>query len=306
MHLGIFGSTGFIGRHLVRALAARNVRISLYNRRPWGPLPTGVTEQVGALDDFDRMKSVLKSAEGVFYLVWNGYPHSETRSVGPGPGTNVYTAASVLEQVAQRRGRRIVFLSSGGTVYGEPSYLPIDEGHPTNPISAYGVEKLAVENHLLHMSKSLSVQAVVVRPSTVFGPGQRPGRGQGLITTAMDRLRRGEYIDVWGSGSEVRDYLFIDDLVRALILVMERDPGPPVVNIGSERGLPVSQVLGCIAKTTGIEPLVRRHDAPANAVRSNVLSCALAHRVLGWWPVIPFEEGLAKTWEWIRNGQVQK
>ena len=101
MHLMVFGSTGFIGRHLVRALAARKFQVSVYNRRSWGQLPPGVTEHVGSLDDTARLKPVLRSADGLFYLVWIGYPHSGIRGPHVGSRTNVETATSLFELAAQ-------------------------------------------------------------------------------------------------------------------------------------------------------------------------------------------------------------
>jgi UDP-glucose 4-epimerase len=302
MRVVVLGGTGFIGRHLVRALAARGLAVSLYSRRPWGLLPAGVTEHLGAIDDFDRMDPLFRSAGGLVYLAWCGFPHGGGAPPEEAARPNVETARSVFDRAARAGMRRIVFISSGGTVYGEPLTLPVSEAHPTNPVSAYGTEKLAVENHLLLLARGRPAWAVVLRPSTVFGPGQRPGRGQGLITTAMDRLRRGDPVDVWGSGEEVRDYLYVDDLVRALVLALETESPPDVLNIGSETGYTVSEVLRRLARVTGVEPIVRRHPAPPGAVRKSVLNCARARESLGWRPQVPLDRGLEETWQWVRRG----
>src|SRR5262249_18386186 len=137
--------------------------------------------------------------------------------------SNVVASARWLSRLSETNIKRLIYFSSGGTVYGVPQTDPIDENHPTDPISSYGITKLAIEKYVSMYCGMFGVSYTIVRPSNVYGEGQRLNIGQGVIGVMADRTLRGEALEVWGTGENLRDYLHVDDLVHATMLLLDYD-----------------------------------------------------------------------------------
>ena len=196
---------------------------------------------------------------------------------------------------------RHIFLSSGGTVYGDQGDRPLDEDAPTQPISPYGITKLASE-HYAAMYRRLGVPSLIVRPSNIFGPGQAPFRGQGLVATAFGAAMRGQPLTLYGDGSQRRDYLFVDDFCTGLDAVLARGEIGEAYNLGRGTATATADLLAAIGNITARDgyPLVVT-DAAARPfdVTSNLLDISRIKNKLGWRPHIGLEDGLERTWRWI-------
>jgi UDP-glucose 4-epimerase len=197
--------------------------------------------------------------------------------------------------------RKVVFSSSGGTVYGVPTRLPVDESHPTLPITSYGVHKLTIEKYL-HLNHALhGLDYCVLRIANAYGERQRTETAQGAVSVFLERILRGQPLEVWGDGSVVRDYVYVADIVRAFIATLG-DPGEArIFHIGAGAGVSLAQLIEAIGAVVGRPPAVeytpgRRFDVPAS-----VLDCSLARRVLGWQASTPLAEGLRRTYDWMRR-----
>jgi UDP-glucose 4-epimerase len=193
----------------------------------------------------------------------------------------------------------VIFASSGGTVYGRPQSVPIDEQHPTNPVSAYGVGKLAIEKflHLYDVLHGLSYR--VLRMSNVYGEGQSPFRGQGAVAVFSYRALQGLPIEIWGDGTVIRDYVHVDDVSRAFLALMNHEGNSRIFNIGSGEGLSLNALLDKLEAVlaTRIERRYlgsRKFDVPAN-----VLNVALARDELHWQAEIPLDQGLRQVVRWM-------
>jgi UDP-glucose 4-epimerase len=206
-----------------------------------------------------------------------------------------------LLDACRRQGvRRIVFASSGGTVYGPTGSAPIPETAPTDPISAYGIGKLAVEKYLALYQHLYGLDYRALRIANAYGPHQHPLREQGLVASVLFRLLLNEPVPVWGDGAAVRDYVHIDDVVAALLATAFSHAGPHrLFNVGSGIGRSVLSVIGDAARITGRPARIVHRPGRSADVAVNILDSTRLRRETGWSSVTDWETGLAATASWL-------
>jgi UDP-glucose 4-epimerase len=243
----------------------------------------------------------LEGCHACFHLVSTTLPKSSNADPVFDVESNVLGTIRLLAHAVQSGLKKIVFVSSGGTVYGVPQQIPIPETHITDPICSYGITKLSIEKylHLFHVLHGLDY--TVLRLANPFGEGQRVQASQGAVAVFLGKILRGESIEIWGDGSVVRDYVYIRDVVDALLAALERTTDEHTFNIGSGRGHSINELIDSIENITGRVAdrrylLGRQFDVPAN-----VLSIARARELLDWSPKISFESGLKNFADWLRS-----
>lgn len=298
----VLGGTGFIGGHLVASLAGAGLGVRVLSRTPAAGAAVPGAEYVTAdFQDAAAVRRALAGTRTVFHLVGTSLPASSNADMAGDVRGNLLGTLGVLEAARDAGVGRIVFVSSGGTVYGEPQALPIAESHPTEPLCAYGISKLAIEKylHLFHRLHGLDYR--VLRLGNPYGPGQRVDRLQGVVTTFLDKARRGVPIEIWGDGTVVRDFVFIDDAVEALRRAATHEGPARVFNVGSGTGLSLRGLVEAIGELLGRAPAVDFRPGRPWDVPANVLDIALARRELGWKPHTSLAEGLRLTREWLER-----
>jgi UDP-glucose 4-epimerase len=186
--------------------------------------------------------------------------------------------------------KKIIFLSSGGTVYGKANFLPITESHLTNPCCSYGIHKLTIEKYLALFFQLYGLDYTILRASNPYGPHQNIGRNQGLIATTINRIQNGLPLEVWGDGSVIRDYLHVQDLVSAGIRVLNYEGPHKIFNISSGKGRSINEVIQIISKQMGKKAKIIHLAERGFDVESNILSNELAKNELGWMPLMSIEE----------------
>jgi len=201
----------------------------------------------------------------------------------------------MLGRLAQRDGTGIVLISSGGTVYGDPTVLPVPENYLPKPLTSHGVTRLAAEHYLGLYRDVFDVPSVALRCANVYGEGQRPDRSQGVIAATLARVRRGVPVPLFGDGSSVRDYLYIDDVVDVLIQLLTQTELPRVINVGSGVGTSLSELLRLIEAVTGRSIEIEHHSARPGDVGSIVLDISLLKSLVRFQPTT-LQEGLVQTW----------
>ena len=241
--------------------------------------------------------------DAVIYLASTTVPSTSNTDVSADITCNLVPLASTLDAMRSNGMNRIVYFSSGGTVYGIADSQPVSELAPLNPVCSYGIVKLAAEKYLGMYGHLYGMRPLVLRPSNPFGPRQGHEGVQGLIATCLGRLDQGEPIQVWGDGSVVRDYLYVEDLALAAVLGIETEVSG-VVNIGSGEGRSVSQVIETLSEVTGRSARVEVLNGRAFDVPHLVLCNDAAKEMLGWAPTTPFAAGVAAHWEWLLSRQV--
>jgi UDP-glucose 4-epimerase len=298
----VLGGSGFLGRHLLRRLATEDIVVRAYGRR-LVTSPGKVEFVYGDLLDRSRLRDALEGVDCVFHLAWSTLPQTSNEDPQADVQGNVVAGIGLLDACVDAGVQTVVFPSSGGTVYGPATGgRDLTESHPTDPISSYGITKLAMEKYLALYRHLHGLDHRILRISNAYGEGQQPDRPQGLIGVVLRRIAAGEPIQVWGDGNVVRDYVYAGDVVdcclRAARAALPAD-APRIYNVGSQEGHSVADILRTVLTVTGREPTVHHTPARPFDVPRSVLSSRLAHEVLGWHASTPLDQGIARTWEWV-------
>lgn len=303
----VLGGRGFIGSHLVDALLDRGYNVRCFDRPHVAPLgDSHLTSPAFELyeGDFSSEADLANALEGCdicYHLVSTTLPKSSNADPVFDVESNVLGTVRLLTHAVKSGLKKIIFVSSGGTVYGVPTQVPILETHSNNPVCSYGITKLAIEKYLGLFHELHGLDYTVLRLANPFGERQRTHASQGAVAVFLGKVLRGELVEIWGDGSVVRDYIHIADVVDALLISLERTSVEHVFNIGAGRGKSLNEVLDTIEKVTG--RVANRRYLPGRAfdVPVSVLSVERAKQVLGWVPTVDFEHGLRRFSNWIRK-----
>lgn len=301
----VIGGSGFIGRHLVRALLEAGDSVQVVDRfaLPVQGFPAPVCHLDPAVAGPADYDAAVGMAEVIHHYAWTTIPAQANSDPLKDLEDNLRLTLGLLDALSRRGGGRLVFLSSGGTVYGRLSQVPVPESHPLEPTTAYGVSKIAAEKYLGFYRAIHGIDTRVLRLSNPYGAGQSPARQQGAVTTFIHRALAGETIELWGDGTVVRDFLHIADLVPALVAAGEvPHPAMPVLNIGSGEPTSLNDVLAAIGAALGRQPAVEYRPHRGFDVPVSVLDVRAASRLLGWAPRISLADGVAQVIEDLRQG----
>ena len=302
----VMGGAGFLGRHATEALLESGYRVRVFDREGCAlenivHLLPRVHLTLGDFSDEACLSRVLEGATDVLHLVGTTVAQTSNENPVYDVESNVIPTLRFLALAVRQGIRRVIFSSSGGTVYGIPVSVPIPESHPTEPICAYGISKLAIEKYLSLHSRLFGLRSVILRFSNPFGEGTHRLGLQGAINVFLRRLREGKPVEIWGDGNVVRDYVYARDIGQSFVRAVETEAVDEVYNIGSGQGRSLNDLLASFRETLGLKPEVRYLLSRPFDVPANILDIRKAARLLPWQPSTPFEEGLRRTWEWIRK-----
>jgi len=299
----VLGGAGFIGSHVVEGLIHRGHVVRLLDLRPnphWSP-PDEVKCIWADWNDADQLECALANIDVVIHLIGTTLPTTSNLDMVADVRGNLISTLRLLHACHQHGVRKIVFSSSGGTIYGIPQQIPIPEDHPTHPITSYGIVKLTIE-HYLHLCHRLyGLGYIVLRSANPYGERQNPQGSQGAVSVFLGRLARSEPVEIWGDGRIVRDYFYVDDLARAFLAAVESEIDHGTFNVGSGQGLSLLELLSKIQSVTGLSPRIIHRPARPADVPINVLDTRRIRSHLNWQPQVALSDGLQRTWEWIRS-----
>lgn len=292
-HVLILGGTGFLGQNLAQYLGNRGYQIGILGRSMFPERKNG---------DFKFYLSTLKDISNFNELVC-GYDcivHMVSASI-PGKTIPLLDLSEVIEPTIRLLDAcvkqcipKIIFFSSGGTVYGIPKSIPIKEDSSLCPISSYGVHKVALEKYFQFYSYSYGLNVQILRLSNPYGRYQKPFARQGLIATILGHYFLGEPIEIWGDGGDVRDYIYIDDVITAIEKTILYDGKECIFNIGAGKGYSVNQVISVIQDILGTPLMCKKVEARKQDVPCNILDIGKARRELQWRPNTSLENGITK------------
>jgi len=306
-HFLVTGGNGFIGSHLVDRLAAdKENRVTVFDLYPrsHGESPAEVLFIQGDIGDTPLLRRTLvdQGIETIYHVAWASIHETSIKDPVRDIETSLVPSVGLLEASREAGVKRIVYVSSGGTVYGIPQSLPIPEEHSTHPISGYGITKLAVENYLRMYAHLYGVQSVILRPSVAYGPRQNPRRRQSAVTVFIHRALHGEPIIIWGDGEVLRDYIYVDDLTSALVASAAVPlSSPAVFNLAGPAAYTLNQVIQEIERTLAVRIEVRYEPGRRFDVPLLKLDTRAAVRALNWKPVTDLAEGIERTAMWLRQ-----
>jgi UDP-glucose 4-epimerase len=298
----VVGGNGFIGSHLVDKLVTSGWEVAILDlhERRYETMPPQVHFVRGDLNQSFLVREAVLGVDIVFYLAWATIHEISNQDPAADVHTNLVPAIHLLEACQQAGVRRVIFTSSGGTVYGPAQKLPISETHPQNPITAYGITKLAVEKYLQMFKHLYGLDYAVLRPSVPYGPRQNPLARQGAVAVFLHRVAHGLPVTIWGDGSTTRDYFYISDLVSALIACAERNlEQHRIFNIGGSEEISLLHLLELIEQTVGKKAIVEYKPGRKFDASQIVLNTALAAQELDWSASVSMAQGLAQTWDWM-------
>ena len=306
MRIVIFGGGGFIGSTIADRLLVDGHELRIFERPRVQPYRMFAShESVEWIEgDLSSMHDVEQAADGmdaVMHLVSTTLPKGSNDDPIYDVQSNVVASLQLLDAMVQKKVARVVFISSGGTVYGAPQYLPVDEAHPTEPQVSYGITKLTIEKYLSLYRQLHGIRPVILRVANPYGERQRIETAQGAVGVFVHRALRGQPIEIWGDGSVTRDYIHVQDVADAFAQALVYEGDRTCFNISAGVGVSLNELVEMLGEVLGQSLDVRYLSGRPFDVKINVLSNALARQELGWEPRISMREGLERTVEWMRQ-----
>jgi len=309
----VTGGAGFVGSNIVKRLLGGGARVVVLD-----DFYTGATDNLpdnhpgleiirGSVTEFELVRDVVKSANVVIHEAARNIIVS-TRNPREDYEVNIGGTLNVLIAVRETGVPRMVYASSA-SVYGNPRYLPINEDDATNMLSPYSVSKFAGENYCKAFYESYGLSAAVVRYSNVYGTGQRPDNPYcGVVSKFFESAMAGEPPRIHGDGEQTRDFTYVDDVVEATLLAgFNSKAEGQVYNVGTGRETTVNQLARLIIEITGaaVEPsYIDRRDI--DNIRRRVVNIEKIRRELRWVPSVTIEQGLRRTYEWLKESETKK
>lgn len=298
----VIGAGGFLGANLCKRLLEEGCVVHAFGRR------TGVLESLRSsrLDvipgDYTEPASVSAALSGVsyvFHLATSSTPAGSNVDKSDDITRNLAPSVKLLDLCRDAGVKRVIFASSGGTVYGIPKVVPTNEEAPLRPITAYGINKACFESYL-HLYRHLyGLDYRVLRIANPYGYYQTAVKNQGVVARFALNAIQGRPLELWGDGSVIRDYIFVDDVVQAFVTSATHESKDRVFNIGSGKGRSLNEVIEILERTLGEPVEVRRYAGRHVDVPRSVLDITRARNQLGWSPTVQFEEGVSRTLDWL-------
>jgi UDP-glucose 4-epimerase len=306
----VIGGTGFIGSFVVKELLAESRKVLVVGRNefPTRPLPEDVEYIPGDFGDKYFLRGVLRGVDEIIDLAYASVPKTSYDNPVQDIFDNLPSAVNLLDIASGCTIDKIVLVSSGGVIYGRTTQVPINEEHQTNPISPYGITKLAVEKYAQMFHATHNVPVLCVRPGNAYGETQKPFVGQGFVATAIASILSGQELSLFGETGTIRDYIHVQDIASGIIAALNQGVPGEVYNIGSGEGRSNKDILDSIApfaKAEGMDIRLKTLPLRTFDVPVNILDSSKLHNLTGWIPNVSFAEGISRTWDWYRRHYIQ-
>jgi UDP-glucose 4-epimerase len=298
----VLGGGGFIGSHLVEALLAAGHLVKVFDSPTARYLDhlqrKGADVLTGNYLKLEDIRHALTDIDIIYHLISATVPQTSNDNPIFDVEANVIGTLQLLDEARKNRIKKIIFSSSGGTVYGIPQEIPIKEIHSTHPISSYGICKLTVEKYL-HLYWTLyGLDYTILRISNAYGVRQPARATQGVISSFMDKILHGEELTVLGDGSVIRDYIYISDIVDAMVKAASYAGNHKIFNIGAGQGHSIKDIVDSFEKVIQHPLQLKYLPARSFDVPVNILDISLAVNYLKWSPKVGLQDGIFRTYEW--------
>ena len=302
MRVLVVGGNGFIGSHVVDALLTEGVDVSVLDTSPErfrSPQPN-VRYLQGSFGSTSDVESALENRPDVVIHLGNYDLSLDTTGIPESDLRNLDDSVKLFEACIKHQVSKVIFMSTGGKIYGITDRLPVRECDPTNPLGSYAIMKLSIEKHLMSLSHFYGIEFVILRPSNPYGVRQTPLGKQGVIPIVGWRILNKEPITIWGDGDAVRDYIDVRDVARFCCLAANsRCSG--IFNLGSGIGVGTNELVSLVTEVLGINPIIRFAPARRFDVPAIVLDSTRARSQFNWEPQSDLRAGVVEVMTWLRE-----
>ncbi len=297
-HILIIGGTGFVGKHLVRHFLEKSFTVFSLARNQEIHGRENLIPIEGNMNNAVLLRPILQKCATIIHAAGDSVPGDSIHAPMSEVYNNLIPSASLIETLQEFERKHIVYISSGGAIYGNPTILPASENSPFAPLSYHGAFKASVETCLHALTAQTSHKATILRPSNLYGPGQRNKKNFGLIQAALNCIRDDSEITIWGDGSTVKDYLYIDDFVDACEKAVFNPPKERIAayNAGSAIGYSVLEICAMIEQITHRQ--INKTYKQDRLIDPSViiLNNEKIRKDLGWEPKVGLREGIEALW----------
>jgi UDP-glucose 4-epimerase len=300
----VTGGAGFLGRHLLFHLLGMGFSVRCFDRIK----PLWLTSDIEFIEgDFTAahiLAPAVEDIDAIIHLVSTTLPKTSNDDPQFDAISNLAGTIGLLDLAVKYRAKRLIFISSGGTVYGNPSVIPIPESHSTNPLCSYGIIKLSIEKYLRMYHALYGLESCSLRLSNLYGEHQRVDTNQGAIAVFCHKALSGQSIDIWGDGTVVRDFLYVKDSIDAITKAMLSDYSGAEINIGAGQSTSLNQIIADIEAVLGRKVPCRYLPARPFDIPEVCLDISEAKLRLGWEPSTNLQDGIRLVIDWMKTGQV--
>lgn len=300
----IFGGSGFIGSHFAEALVNKGYEVKVFDN-----FKNGMANLDAIIDKIEIIKgdffnetdvsSALKNIDYVFHYISTTTPATATKDPIYDIETNIIGSVKMFQCAVKNNVKKIIFPSSGGTIYGEKASVPCKETDPVNPVNPYAISKLTIEKYLHYFNYAYGIDYTIFRYSNPYGERQNPLGKQGVIPIFLNKIKHDEKPVIYGDGSMIRDYIYIKDAVDATIAVLEKNTKEKVFNVGSGNGTSLNELIDIMSKVVGQKVIPDYIENCAAYIPKIVLDISRIQKETGWKPTTDIQEGVRRTWQWI-------
>ena len=297
----LVGGGGFIGSALARRLKENKCTVHILSLQAESSWDAHSIVHRGSMGDRGLLENLLPECGTLVHLASATTPGDSADHPLLEATANIEPSFRLLEVLEKIEVPNFIYISSGGTLYGNPKKVPVNEDYPLSPISYHGAGKWAIEAFLRVYASRPGRSLVILRPSNLYGPGQSLREGFGVIRTMLEHLRFDTEMKIWGQGDTIRDFLFIDDLVDVCTRFLDRPGEHGIYNVGSGLGYTVNQVKEVIERVCNKKLRVVYYPERRGDVRNIVLDCSRIMDHLHWRPAVSLEEGIRLTWQWLQD-----
>lgn len=307
MNILVLGAAGFIGTNLTIKLAEEkenNIIVVDNNRDYFSDIEKFNFYNVkseATLLGVDMDFSILEGQDVVYHLVSTNVPTTSNQHISQDIQANVLFSSNLFDACVKYGVKKVVFISSGGTVYGKEVACPLSENTPINPISSYGIQKITIEKLLYLYNYMYGLDYQIIRLANPYGPYQRPNGVLGAVTTFTYKALMGEDVQVYGDGSVIRDFIYIDDAIRGIVNIINGDCEHHIFNLGCGYGTSINEVLRTVESALGLKMNIVYKEGRAVDVPINYLDISRYEKYYGRLNPISLEDGIKRTAQFMKS-----